>query len=182
LKQFFRFGGGGRHKCFFAFLAKFTRLWAPTQCANFWLKFLLESRPSSESLKPLMHRMLLSVDNRPVARFQYLVGHNTYLGGQGFCFYSMFKTKFSGRSKIWGGTKQIWGECPPWLRTWWTTYPGTLWPFNSVLILLNLEKDLSPEQLVTIKLRNKAPRMGVRKMGKTGICLPWELGLRTKNF
>jgi len=27
--------------------------------------------------------------------------------------------------------------------------------FNSVLILLNLEKDLSPEQLVTIKLRNK---------------------------
>jgi len=30
--------------------------------------------------------------------------------------------------------------------------------FNSILILLNLEKDLSPEQLVTIKLRNKASR------------------------
>jgi len=30
--------------------------------------------------------------------------------------------------------------------------------FNSFLILLNLEEDLSPEQLVTIKLRNKGPR------------------------
>ena len=29
---------------------------------------------------------------------------------------------------------------------------------NSVLIFLNLENDLSLEQLVTIKLRNKAPR------------------------
>jgi len=29
--------------------------------------------------------------------------------------------------------------------------------FNSVLILLNREKDLSPQQLVTIKLWNKAP-------------------------
>jgi len=29
---------------------------------------------------------------------------------------------------------------------------------NSVLIILNLEKDLSPEQLVAIKLRNKASR------------------------
>jgi len=39
-----------------------------------------------------------------------------------------------------------------------TTSHGTLRPFNSFLILLNLEKDLSPEQLVTIKLRNKASR------------------------
>ena len=39
----------------------------------------------------------------------------------------------------------------------WATSPGTLRPFNSVLILLNLEKDLSPEQLVTIKLRNRGP-------------------------
>jgi len=29
---------------------------------------------------------------------------------------------------------------------------------NSGLILLNIENDLSPEQLVTIKLRNKGPR------------------------
>jgi len=29
---------------------------------------------------------------------------------------------------------------------------------NSFLILLNLEKDLSPEQLVIIKLRNNASR------------------------
>jgi len=40
----------------------------------------------------------------------------------------------------------------------WTTYPVTLRPFNSFLIPLNLEKDLQPEQLVTIKLRNKASR------------------------
>jgi len=39
-----------------------------------------------------------------------------------------------------------------------TTSHGTLRPFNSFLILLNLEKNLSPEQLVTIKLRNKASR------------------------
>jgi len=29
---------------------------------------------------------------------------------------------------------------------------------NWILILLNLEKDFSPEQLLTIKLRDKAPR------------------------
>jgi len=32
----------------------------------------------------------------------------------------MFKTNYSARNKIWGGTKEIWGrtapECPPWLR------------------------------------------------------------------
>jgi len=38
------------------------------------------------------------------------------------------------------------------------TSPGTLRSFNSFLILLNLDKDLSPEQLVTTKLRNKASR------------------------
>jgi len=31
-------------------------------------------------------------------------------------------------------------------------------PFNSFLFLLNLETDLSPGQVVTIKLRNKGPR------------------------
>jgi len=40
----------------------------------------------------------------------------------------------------------------------WTTSPGTLRPFHSFLNLLNLEKDLTPEQLVNIKLRNKGPR------------------------
>jgi len=40
----------------------------------------------------------------------------------------------------------------------WTTCPGTLRPFNSFLILLNLDKDVSPEQLVTMKLRNEALR------------------------
>jgi len=37
---------------------------------------------------------------------------------------------------------------------------GTLRPFNSFLILLNLEKDLSPELLVTIKLRNTVRVVG----------------------
>jgi len=40
----------------------------------------------------------------------------------------------------------------------WTTYPGTLRLFNSFLILLNLEKDLQPEQSVTIKISNRASR------------------------
>jgi len=50
---------------------------------------------------------------RPVARFQYLVGHNTFLGGQDFCFYYMFKTNVSGRNKILGGTKKIGGTLLP---------------------------------------------------------------------
>ena len=46
-------------------------------------------------------------------------GKNTFFGGQGFCFYYMFKTTFSGQKKMWGGTKKLGGivpECPPWLR------------------------------------------------------------------
>jgi len=49
---------------------------------------------------------------RPVARFQDLVGHNTFLGGQDFCFYYMFETNFSGRNQIWADTKEIWGALP----------------------------------------------------------------------
>ena len=45
----------------------------------------------------------------------------------------------------------------------WVTSPGTLRPLNSFSFLLNLEKDLSPEQLVTIKLRNKGPRGWINK-------------------
>jgi len=37
----------------------------------------------------------------------------------------------------------------------WKNPPGILRQVNSFLIHLNLEKDLSPERLVTIKLRNK---------------------------
>jgi len=37
----------------FAFLAKFTWPWAPTQLVIFWLKLFLETRLSSESLKSL---------------------------------------------------------------------------------------------------------------------------------
>jgi len=44
---------------------------------------------------------------RPVARFQDLVGHNTFLRGHDFCFNCMFKTNFSRRNKIWRGTKEI---------------------------------------------------------------------------
>jgi len=51
---------------------------------------------------------------RPVARFQYLVGHNTFLGGKDFCFYYILKTHFSGRNKIWGGArKKFGGALPP---------------------------------------------------------------------
>jgi len=52
-------------------------------------------------------------ESRPVARFQDLVGHNTFLGGHDFCFYYMFKTNFSGRNKIWGEQKKFRGELPP---------------------------------------------------------------------
>jgi len=39
---------------------------------------------------------------------------STYLTGfEDFCFYYMFKTNFSGRNKIWGGTKEILVELPP---------------------------------------------------------------------
>ena len=41
------------------------------------------------------------------------------------------------------------------------TSPGTLRPFNQFLLLSNLEKDLSPEQLVTVKLRNKGPHVWI---------------------
>ena len=50
-----------------------------------------------------------------------------------------------------------------------TTSPGILRSFNSFLILLNLEKDLSPEQLVTINLRNKT-LCGLHKLKSTN---PW---------
>jgi len=36
--------------------------------------------------------------------------------------------------------------------------PGPFRPFNSFLIPLNCEKDLSSDQLLTIKLGNKGPR------------------------
>ena len=49
---------------------------------------------------------------RPVARFQDLVGHNTFLGGHDFCFYYMFKTNFSGRNKIWGEQRNLGGHGP----------------------------------------------------------------------
>ena len=55
----------------------------------------------------------------------------------------------------------------------WTTSPGILRSFKSFLILLNLEKNLLPEQLVTIKLRNKSSRG----------CINWEpliQGIRPK--
>jgi len=42
-----------------------------------------------------------------------LKGHNTFLEGHDFCFYYIFKTKFSGNKKIWGDTKEIWGALPP---------------------------------------------------------------------
>jgi len=59
--------------------------------------------------------------SRPVAKFQDLVEYNTFLGGQDFCYYYMFKTNFSGRNKTWGAQKKFWEaltpNAPQWLRT-----------------------------------------------------------------
>jgi len=48
---------------------------------------------------------------RPVARFQDLVGHNTFLSGQDFCFHYMFKTNFLGATKFCGAQKKFGGHC-----------------------------------------------------------------------
>ena len=50
----------------------------------------------------------------------------------------------------------------------WTTSPGTLLTINSFLILLSPEVDLSPEQLVTIKLKRDSRGHRVWKVGVTG--------------
>ena len=42
-------------------------------------------------------------------------GQNTFLEGHDFCFYYIFKRKFSGNKKIWGDAAP---ECNPWLRAW----------------------------------------------------------------
>jgi len=41
-----------------------------------------------------------------------LGGQNTHWRGKYFCFYNMFKTKFSGHNQILGGTNKIGGNCP----------------------------------------------------------------------
>ena len=77
----------------------------------------------------LSWRTMLLV-HRPVAPFQDLVGHNTFLGGQDFCFYYMFKTNFSERNKIWGAQKKFGVHCPrmpPWLRACWCNYYYYWW-------------------------------------------------------
>jgi len=55
---------------------------------------------------------LVGIQPGQVSRFG---GHNTFLEGQDFGFYSMFKTNFSGRNKIWGALPP---NAPPWLRSW----------------------------------------------------------------
>jgi len=42
-----------------------------------------------------------------------LEGQNTFLGGERFCFYYIFKTNFSGSKKIWGEQKKFRGALPP---------------------------------------------------------------------
>jgi len=42
-----------------------------------------------------------------------------------------------------------------------STSRGTLRPFNSILLLFNPEKDLSPEQLMTVKIINRDPRVSI---------------------
>jgi len=50
--------------------------------------------------------------SRPVARFQGLVEHNIFLGGQYFYYHYMFKTNFAGRKKIRGAQKKFGGHFP----------------------------------------------------------------------
>ena len=50
--------------------------------------------------------------SRPVARFQYLVGHNTFLGGKIFAFAICLKQIFWEQQNL-GGTKEIWGSTAP---------------------------------------------------------------------
>ena len=70
-----------------------------------------------KALRTFRHVCYIFFPHRPAARFQDLVGHYTFLGGQDPCFYYMFKSNFSGRNKIWRGTKEIWRgtapECAP---------------------------------------------------------------------
>ena len=79
-----------------------------------FLCFLCTCLPSLATLEWIDQQNFAKtkVRYRPVARFQYLVWHNKFLRGQDFCFYYMFETFFSGRNKIWGGTKEIWGHRP----------------------------------------------------------------------
>ena len=58
-----------------------------------------------------LFRQICSKCNRPVARFQDLVGHNTFLRGQIFCFYYMFNKDISGRNKIWGHKINLGTHC-----------------------------------------------------------------------
>jgi len=62
-----------------------------------------------------LHRLLRSHSPccRPVGRFQYLVGHNAFLGGHDFCFHYIFKTNFSGHNKIWGEQNKFTGALAP---------------------------------------------------------------------
>ena len=55
--------------------------------------------------------ILIGNCDQPVARFQDLVGHNTFLGGQNFCFYYMLNKFFWAQQNL-GGTKEILGHCP----------------------------------------------------------------------
>ena len=57
---------------------------------------------------------------RPVTRFQYLEGHNAFLGGKIFAFTLCLKQIFLGATKFGGKKGNFWGALPPndlpWLR------------------------------------------------------------------
>jgi len=66
---------------------------------------------------------------RPVTRFQYLVGHKTFLWGQDFCFTACLKQVFLGATKFGGNKRNFFGdtaaECSP-VATGLRTYPRVL--------------------------------------------------------
>ena len=75
-----------------------------THCCNHVLNLAIST---SSQLPVIRNAMTTLSDIRPLARRQDLVGHNTFLGGQDFCFCYMFKTNFWAQNL--GGTAP---ECP----------------------------------------------------------------------
>jgi len=54
----------------------------------------------------------LTLECRAIARFQYLVGHDTFLGGRIFAFATYLKQIFLGATKFGEVQKKFGGNCP----------------------------------------------------------------------
>jgi len=86
---------------------------------------------------------------RPAARFQVLVGYNTFLGGKIFAFTVCLKQIFLGAAKFEGHKKNLGGtapECPPWLRAW----PGVMQKIIQVDFRSRTKKSDSTTMIVRV--------------------------------